>query len=210
MIKAPCVKVIVFDLGRVLIDFDHRIAAKRISFFTDKTASQIYDIFFDSESTKLFEEGRISAKVFFLQVKNRLKINISYQDFVPIWNEIFFLSQKNLSVYELARKLKKNYRLAILSNINVLHFQYVKKNFPIFDIFEDVFVSYRLKSRKPNPLIYQKVLRALKISSANNVFYTDDRPELVACAKNLGINGVVFESPLQLKQALKKSGVNTN
>ncbi len=56
------VKGIIFDLGNVLVDFDHRVAAEKLSKFTTRTGKEIYGLFFDSELTGQFEEGKISAQ----------------------------------------------------------------------------------------------------------------------------------------------------
>jgi hypothetical protein len=95
--KTVGIKTIIFDLGRVLIDFDHRIAAKRIARFTDKDEDEILSLFFDSEITMSFEEGRLSPTQFFLKVKEILNLKLDYEDYIPIWQEIFFFSEKNRS-----------------------------------------------------------------------------------------------------------------
>jgi len=200
------IKAIIFDLGNVLIDFDHAIAAKRIAPFTDKTISGIFDLFFNSEITGLFEAGKIAPPEFFSRVKEMLNLRIGYGEFLPIWNEIFFLSPKNHLVYNLARKLKESYRLAVLSNINILHFEYLKKNFPVFDAFHNIITSFELGLIKPDPRVYIKTLEVLQAQPIN-VFYTDDRPELVESAKSLGIRSFVFKNTGQLKQDLIDSGV---
>jgi FMN phosphatase YigB (HAD superfamily) len=198
-------------LGNVLVDFDHRIAANRISKFSNKNPQEIFNIFFDSELTGLFEEGKIQPKEFFLKVKEILNLKLGYNEFLPIWNEIFFLSEKNLAVYNLAKILKSHYKLALLSNINVLHFEYLKKNFShFFDAFHNIITSYEVGFRKPHPLIYKKVLDMLKVSSPPKVFYTDDRPELVEKAQELGIRSFVFKDVAGLKQDLESVGINTN
>lgn len=192
------IKGVIFDLGNVLLDFDHRIAAQRISKFTDKSAGQIYDLFFDSALTGLFEEGKISAQDFFLKVKEMLNLKIPYAEFLPIWNEIFYFSQKNLKVYNLALDLKKNYRVALLSNINILHLEYIKKTFPILDAFHSILTSCELGFRKPAPEIYLKALKVIG-TSPQETFYTDDRIELIDGAKKLGIKAVLFTGAEQLK-----------
>src|SRR4030042_11370 len=116
------IEAIIFDLGNVLIDFDHTIAAKKISAFTDKNPQEIFDLFFDSPLTGLFEEGKISPQEFFSEVKKTLNFKLDYAAFLPIWNEIFFLTEKNHAVYALAKTLRDRYKTALLSNINVLHF----------------------------------------------------------------------------------------
>lgn len=204
------IEAVIFDLGGVLIDFDHTIAAKRIARLSDKTPEEIFNLFFDSQLTGLFEEGKISSSEFFLRLKGMLNLKINFEEFLPAWNEIFFLSEKNRAVYDLAKVLKPNYKLALLSNINILHFEYIKEKFPLFDAFHHVITSFELGLRKPHPLIYQKALEILKVPCAPCVFYTDDRPELVREAQGLGIKGVVFEGVAQLKRSLADAGININ
>ncbi len=200
------VKAIIFDLGNVLINFDHRIAVKKISPLCAKTEEEIFNFFFDSPLTGLFEEGRIEPREFFSQVKKTLKLNIDYADFLPVWNEIFFLTDSNRSVYKLAKALRKNYRLALLSNINALHFDYLKDNFPVFDPFHNLLLSFQMKLKKPAAQIYEKALATLA-AAPQETFYTDDRPELIESARDIGIRGFVFRGVEQLKNDLMAAGI---
>lgn len=201
------VKAIIFDLGRVLVDFDHTIAARRIAAFSDKSPEEIFNLFFDSPATYSFEQGKISPQDFFLQVKKMLNLKLNYEQFLPIWNEIFFLSEKNRQVYALAKKLKSRYTIAVLSNVNRLHFQYLKEKFPVFDIFHQVFASCDLGLIKPDPLIYKKALSLLGVGQPQEAFYTDDRPELVSQAEQLGIKAALFRGFEQLQRDLSSAGV---
>ena len=200
---------IIFDLGNVLIDFDHRQAAKRIAEFSDMGEKEIFELFFDSQLTGLFEEGKISAPRFYSEIKKILNLKLDFRQFVPIWNEIFFFSEKNLQVYDILNSLRKKYKVAILSNINILHLEYIKKTFPVLGALENFLASCELGLRKPEPEIYHKVLEIIGARGANT-FYTDDRPELVESAKNLGIQGFVFSGTEQLKKDLCTAGVNIN
>ncbi len=200
------IKVIVFDLGRVLVDFDHRIAAQKISAFTRKTPEQIFDLFFDSSLIQSFEEGKISPEDFFANVSQMLGLNMGFEEFLPIWNQIFFLTAENKAVYALCKSLKKRHRIALLSNINVLHFNYLKENFSIFDIFHDIFASCEMGCIKPNPQIYRKLIFALRVMP-EEVFYVDDRPELIEQANALGIRGFVYKGTEQLNLNLASCGV---
>ena len=203
------IKVILFDLGGVLVDFDYSIAAKRIINFCNKTPNEIFNIFFSSDVTFLFEEGRINPKDFFEEIKDKLDLKLSYEGFVSIWNEIFFLSAKNRAVFSMANQLKTEYTIAMITNINILHYEYLKKNFPVFNIFHRVFTSCELGMAKPNSLIYQKVLEELKVLP-QEVFYIDDRPDLVKSAQALEIKSVVFRDVVQLKNDLMNQGVSLN
>jgi len=200
------IKVILFDLGRVLVDFDHKRAAERISAFCPKTANEIYNLFFESQVTIAFEAGKITPEDFYREVKNMLDLKLSYGSFVPIWNDIFFLSPKNRSVFRLVNSLRLHYKTAVLSNINVLHYEYVKKNFPVFGVFDEIFLSFELGTIKPDKKIYEQVIGQLRVSP-QEIFYTDDRAELIASAKSLGIGGCVFTNFQQLVDDIAAAGI---
>ncbi|PIQ85971.1 MAG: hypothetical protein COV73_05250 [Candidatus Omnitrophica bacterium CG11_big_fil_rev_8_21_14_0_20_43_6] len=200
------IKVLLFDLGRVLVDFDHLRAAQRIADFCGKTPSQIYDLFFESPATIDFEAGKITPEDFYLQVKQMLDLKLSYTSFEPIWNDIFFLSAKNRSVFCLVNALRATYKTALLSNINILHYEYLKKNFPVFVAFDRVFLSFQLGLIKPDKQIYSLVIRELQVAP-EEIFYTDDRPELVETARSLGIRGSLFTNFTQLIRDLGSSGI---
>jgi HAD superfamily hydrolase (TIGR01549 family) len=202
-------KAVIFDLGNVLVDFDHTIAAKRISQFSDKTPQEIFDLFFDSGLTGLFEEGKIAPQRFFLGIKDALHLKLEYEDFLSIWNEIFFLTEKNLFVYKIAKALKDNLKIALLTNINALHFDYLKKNYPVFDVFHHIVTSFEVGARKPHPLIYNKVLELLKVEP-KNAFYTDDRSDLIEKANSLGIKGFVFTGVEKLRRDLLSNGISVS
>jgi FMN phosphatase YigB (HAD superfamily) len=204
--ESCAVKAVLFDLGQVLIDFDHLRAAESLSCFTDKSAQEIFDLFFDSELTALFEEGKISPREFFAEVRGMLNLDISYHQFVPVWNEIFFFSEKNFGVYQLACKIKNTYKFGVLSNINILHLEYIKRTFPLLNAFT-IIASNELGLRKPDPDIYQKALQKLG-EPAENVFYTDDRAELVASASQLGMRSFIFKDAEGLRKDLLQAGLH--
>lgn len=203
------IKAVIFDLGRVVVDFDHWIAARKLSVLTRKSPQELYDLFFDSHLIQSFEEGKISAKDFFLKVKEMLDLKIGFNEFVPLWSQIFFLTEENKRVYRLAKKLRSHYTVALLSNVNTLHFAYIKKNFSVLDAFHHIFTSCEMGFIKPHPMIYRKALDLLRIKPAE-AFYVDDRKELVDEAKKLGIKGFVFVGIKQLKKDLRHCGIKFN
>lgn len=203
------IELVLFDLGNVLIDFDFSISAKRIGNFCNKGPKEIFELFFDSKIVSLFEAGKISPIDFFAKVKEMLGLSLSYEAFVPIWNEIFFLSAKNRAVYSLINKISQNYKTAMISNINILHYEYLKKHFPVFNVFHNIFLSYELGLVKPDPAIYQQALQSLGVEPVA-VFYTDDRQELVESARNLKVKAFVFSGARQLEDDLLSAGININ
>lgn len=205
--KKDSIDTIVFDLGNVVIDFDHWISVNKISHLCDYSGQEIYDMFFDSPLTQSFEKGKINPREFFYAVKKRLKWRGSYKDFLPIWNKIFFLTSNNLKIHRMIRKLKKQYKIFLLSNINKAHFNYLKDTLDgIFNEFDKVILSYRVKMIKPEKKIYRLVKKIAK-SSFEDIVYIDDREDLINAASKLGIKSIHYTNPKVLKQRLSILGV---
>jgi glucose-1-phosphatase len=200
------IKVVLFDLGRVLVDFDHKRAAERISGFCTKTPVEIYNLFFESPATLAFEAGKITPEDFYLQVKELLNLNLSFNSFALIWNDIFFLSPHNRSVYSLLNTLHAEYKTALVSNINSLHYEHLRKNFPVFRVFDKIFLSFQMGLIKPDKEIYKKVIQELAVRPGE-IFYAGDRPELIEAANSLGIKGYVFAGFGQLMVDIHAAGI---
>ena len=195
-------KLILCDLGNVLINFDHRIAVRRILNFTDKNFDEVYQLFFDSPLTKDFEEGKIPPESFFESLKQTLGLkNLSFEEFVPIWNEIFF---DNEGIVALLGTLKKKFHLHLISNINRLHYEYLLSKFPgHFAIFDRITLSCDVGVRKPAWEIYRRAIEEEGFK-ATETFYADDRQDLVEEASKFGIPSVVFKDIDDFKRRLKK------
>jgi putative hydrolase of the HAD superfamily len=200
------IRAVIFDLGRVLVDFDHAIAGSKIALLAGKTPSEIQALFFESELVQSFEAGTISPRVFFAGVQQRLDLDIPFEQFVLIWNSIFYMTEANKAANSMLGILRPRYTLAMLSNINVLHYEYLKKTTPIFGSFHHLFASCEMGFVKPDERIYKAALGRLGVEP-REAFYTDDRPEMVAAACGLGIRGFLFTGPGQLEKDLAGCGV---
>lgn len=183
---------VICDLGNVLINFDHTIAVKRILHHTPKKEGDIYNLFFDSPITKLYEEGKITEDEFFRRVKDSLELDIDYGSFLPIWNEIFFEAPLNIKMQDLIRIIKSSYKLVLVSNINKAHFEFLNKKFGIFSEFDKLILSYEAGFRKPAPEIYKLAMESVKVAPSR-MFYVDDRRDLIEAGSKLGIKGMVFD-----------------
>jgi len=192
------------DLGNVLIRFDHRIAVRRILPYTSKTCDEIYAYFFDSPVTRAYEEGRITSRRFFARVKKDLSLKgLAYVQFVPIWSEIFF---SNPGMLRLLTHLRRTCRLHLISNINAMHYAYIRRTFPRhLSVFDKVFLSYKVGAQKPHPRIYRAALG--RPCAGNRTVYVDDRPDLIRAARRLGLTAIRFRSVRDLEKQLKKRKV---
>ena len=72
--------------------------------------------------------------------------------------------------------------------------------------FDGIVVSGNENTRKPFPKIYQIILDRYKITPEKSVFI-DDRFENISGAELMGIQGIHFKNPFQLKNDLLKLGI---
>lgn len=203
------IKAIIFDLGNVLVGFDHRIAVRRILKHTSKSEREIYDLFFDSGLTREFEKGKITPGEFFKQVKSLLGLNLEFKEFLPIWNEIFFSKPES---EEFIVSLNSGLKLVLLSNINKLHYDYIRNAFSsAIALFgpENVIPSYITGFVKPEREIYNLAIRKTG-QAIENIVYVDDRGDLVETARGYGLRAIQFQNIGQLRQEFQNLGVIEN
>ena len=196
-------ETIVFDLGNTLIRFDHNISARKIANLFHLDSKKIYDAFFDSPMTKAFEKGLISPKEFHKKAEELLGVKLPYKDFATIWNDIFWEDEE---ACDLARQLKKHYRLFLLSNVNRLHFEYIRNKFDIIKIFDEVILSFMVGAIKPDRIIFEDVIKRAGGDRAK-ILYIDDREDLIKEASLLGIDSIRFEGAGKLKSVLTEKEV---
>ena len=194
------IKVIVFDLGNVIVSVNHFRFCQKLAGVSEYTPEEIYNMGFDTYLVHDYEEGRITAREFFSEIRRKIQVRLKYSDFCRMWCDIF---TENKAVSALIRALKGNYHLFLLSNTNDLHFNFAAKNFPVLGNFEEYILSYLVGCAKPDPRIYLEVIR-LADCAPEEIVYIDDVPEYVSAARIFGIRGIHFRSCEQLQAELAR------
>lgn len=202
-IQVP-IEVVLFDLGNVILPFSHyQIAEKLVRFSGEKEyqePSRIFSDLFDYQngSVNLYEAGRVSSEEFFESLKRRFQLSISFNEFVPIWNEIF---TENEEVSGIIRSLKGKKRLGLLSNTNPLHFDYALSSFPVLSLFDKWILSHEVGFKKPAPEIFQAAIAWAGVKP-KCILFIDDMKGHVDAAVALGLKGIHFVSAQQLSLLL--------
>jgi putative hydrolase of the HAD superfamily len=199
------IEVVIFDLGNVILPFDHYQIAEKLSRFVQKKEFQepqrIFSYLFDFEKGVIndFDVGRVSPPEFFRSVKQYLGLSISFEEFIPIWNDIFV---ENQEVSQIILSLKTKWRLGLLSNTDPLHFHYILSKFPIMRSFDKWILSYEVGFKKPAVEIFQKAIQWGSVEP-EKILFIDDMKRHVEVAVSLGIQGIHFVSAHQLKEELR-------
>ncbi len=199
------IEVMLFDLGNVILPFNHYQIAEKLSQFSQNREFQeprrLFSFLFDLQEGSIngYEVGKISSTDFFLSLKKRLSLSISFETFIPIWNDIFVEDQE---VSEIIRSLKGKKRLGLISNTNPLHFDYVLSKFFILQIFDKWILSHEVGFKKPSIEIFQKAMEWASVEP-EKILLIDDIQRHIEVAISLGMHGIHFISAQQLKEELK-------
>jgi glucose-1-phosphatase len=198
------VRTIIFDIGRVLIRVDVSRAMAGLSQSIPLSPEEIWTALQKDPHWMDWQEGRISPRDWHAHLVKRLGGSLSFDEFVVAWNRA--LDPEPLQSDEFLGQLAKRYKLALLSNTDPIHMDHEEARFPFFRFFPVRIYSYRMGASKPNPLIYRAALEAAKCRAPEAV-YVDDLAEYVDAARALGLRGIVYLSPEQLRTDLTKCGV---
>ena len=197
------IKCIIFDLGDVLVHNNPIHACKRLAKHCPLTPNEVA-WFAPPYVHKLLDTGKINNRdLYRLAVKNLGLKKIPQKRFETIFADIF---TNNKPVQEIARKLSRNYRLLLLSNTNAIHFNHIKKKFPILRIFKHHIVSYKVCYTKPEKQIYRIALKKSRCKPEECIFIDNTKMNTTAATK-LGMAGIHYTTNRKLKADLKKLGV---
>jgi putative hydrolase of the HAD superfamily len=200
------IEVIFFDLGNVILPFAHYQIAEKLSRFAQRKEFQdpqkIFSYLFDFREgiANDFDEGKLTPTNFFQSIKKHLHLSISFEEFIPIWTDIFVEDQE---VSKIILSLKEKWRLGLLSNTDPLHFNYILSKFPVMRAFDRWILSYEVGFTKPAVQIFQRAIEWASVEP-RKILFIDDMKKHVEAAISLGMQGIHFISAQQLKEDLHK------
>lgn len=198
-------KNIIFDFGDIFINLDKEIVFREMQKYGEPTLTPELIAL-----SNAFEVGHISPEIFIDGLQSYYPEATS-MDIIEIWNGILlnFPDDRLEFIENLAKE--KEYRMFLLSNINALHIQHVKKimgelKYNRFkSCFEQFYLSHEIHLRKPNADIFEFVLEENGLIPAETLFIDDSYENTVSAGK-LGIRtwnlNVGQEDIIELKSKL--------
>ena len=197
-------RAIIFDIGRVLVRLDIAGAMGGLAGMISLTPQETWAAIEHDPRWHDWQEGRMSPRDWQLHICRRLGVNLTFEQFSDIWNRV--LDPTPLLDGAFLESLSKRYCLAVLSNTDPIHVAELEKRFDFFRFFKHRIYSCVVGASKPSPLIFHAALQACK-TTADNAIYIDDIPIYVEATRQLGMSGIVFQSPEQLTADLEQFGV---
>jgi FMN phosphatase YigB (HAD superfamily) len=198
------VKAVVFDLGKVLLDFDYRIAMDRLLRRSASSTAELMQLMTQTDWLLQYEAGAMDSRAFFEKIRGAIGYQEGFEEFKAIFGDIFTPIEPMIQLHRELRTRKL--RTYIFSNTNEMAVDFIRGRFPFFSQFDGYIYSYQEKAMKPEALIYQR-MEQLSGYSGHSLFYLDDRAENVAAGAARGWRTVVHETPEKTRAAMVQAGL---
>jgi putative hydrolase of the HAD superfamily len=159
-----------------------------------------------------WERGRISAEEFFNRALFKPSdtpapnLNFTLNDLWPkVCEESSFAYPESFDIL-VALKATGQFKLATLNNESIELNEYRLDHFGLRPQFDYFICSGYVNEMKPHPDIFRAAIRISGHPAATAVFI-DDKQENIDAALYHGMQGIRFESPAQLRIALRELGI---
>lgn len=197
-------RAIIFDIGRVLIRVDVSRAMQGLAAGTSLSPAELWSAIEKDPHWRDWQEGRMTPRDWHLHLAKKLGGGLTFEEFTDAWNRA--LDPVPILEQAMLEKLAANYRLALLSNTDPIHVAHIEKSYSFVALFPVKIYSCAVGASKPDPLIFRAALRALKVQ-AEEAAFIDDVEAYAQAATSLGLTGIQFQSPEQLRAELAANGV---
>ncbi len=185
------IKNIIFDLGGVVLDIDESIVYKELEKMGISTSELAQSKEFIDIMSK-FDTGIYTAPTFRKKTKALLgQEKMTDQRFDAIWNAMLLdIPRERIEAIE---KVKKHYKIFLMSNSNVIHYDLYVRDLQLrfgyheFDeLFNKSYFSFAEHLEKPDPRFFELILDHEGLLPEETLFI-DDTAANIEVAKSLGI-----------------------
>jgi len=176
-------EAVVFDLGKVLLDFDYGRFAKNVIHQCGVSPEEILNAVNQSELLVRYESGLLTSQEFFAEVKRACNYNGKYEEFEPVFGDIFSEIPEMIALHGQLRD--RGVPTYIFSNTSEIVIKHIRRTYPFFSGFTDYIFSYEHKSVKPQPRIYE-VVEERTGRQDEQLLYIDDRLENIEHGRERG------------------------
>ena len=190
------IRAIIFDFAGVIGTEGYSLWAKeKKSQGIEATSTYFHDI-----SNRL-DRGDITREEFTQDLSKKVGT-----DSKKIWGEMFKKIKINHELLNIITKLRKNYKIGLLTNYNYLWMNELFSIYKLEKYFDSKVISSLYKVIKPEKKIYQISLELLKIKPEEAIFF-DDRQRNIDGGESVGIKSFLFTTNQKLIEDLKTYGI---
>jgi len=198
------VKILLFDIGGVVIDFDFNRAFEAWESISRLSCAEMKTAFKFDAAYEQHERGEVTAEEYFSHLATTLELQGDHARIAEGWNAIFVGEIAETRV--MLQVARGQFPCYALTNTNATHHATWSAMFPVvWSSFERVFASHEMGCRKPEPQAFEYLAHTLGVP-LDSIMFFDDVLENVEAAARVGIHSVHVHSPADVRYALQTIG----
>lgn len=195
----------IFDLGNVLLGLAYPRVLGLVSENCTISGQELHKLMEGPGGYRDLERGLSTFASFHQFVQSRAGYRGSVEEFRTIWADFFEGTVERIE--EVLERVRREYRVAFLSNSNEVHAEAILKKFPqLFREGEPIIYSHVEGCAKPERRIYERAMEILGARPEETVFI-DDLYDNVKAAQDFGIRAYQFATAGALLGALEDDGL---
>ncbi|MFH1978006.1 MAG: HAD family phosphatase [Candidatus Aenigmatarchaeota archaeon] len=199
------ITTILFDVGGVIVEEEFKDFFGQYEKETGFSKQKLYEAIVDIDFWDMYNKGKATEDQ--LEEKIREKTNIDPKILHKIRTEWRHIIKPYPHMIELVEKIKKNYKVFCLSNVDKDTVKYINKNYPdVYKVFPGCVLSCDVGMIKPDKEIFDYTLRKFGLKK-EEVIFIDNYSHNTEAAESFGIKSIKFESHDQLVKELKMLGI---
>ena len=195
-------RCVLVDFGNVIAFFDHRKACRQLAALSSVQVEvdAVYTEIFQTSLEADYDTGRISTRRFLDSLRGTLSLQATDAEIARAWSDIYTPNEAMAATLQALKA--RGLRLVLASNTNELHHDWFDRAFAdTLAVFDARVLSYQVGSCKPDPKFFTACLNAAGCP-ASECLYVDDRADLVAAGRQLGLPSLVYAPGVDVAAAV--------
>ncbi|HEY0455249.1 MAG TPA: HAD family phosphatase [Verrucomicrobiae bacterium] len=197
-------EIVVFDLGKVLVDFNFGLAARRIAAASKVTAEAVQTLIDHSPLLFRYETGQINKEEFYRAICEETGYNAPFNEFSTAFSDIFAPIPEMIHLH--GRLREAGVPVFIFSNTNDLALAHIRRNYPFIHYFDGYVFSFEQGSMKPQAPIYEAVEK-LTGRRGKQILYLDDRLDNAEAGRARGWEVIQHRAPDESISLVERFGL---
>ena len=190
------VKAIIFDFGGVLLRTTDFAPREQLAAHLGMSRNELEELIFGGESGDQAQRGEITVQQHWSNLAAQL--HCSRIELKTLVEEFFANDEIDFSLLDYVRTLHESYKTGLLSNAFDDLRQIITERWHFEDAFDDMIISAEVGLVKPDARIFLLAVEQLGVEASQAVF-VDDMQRNIEAAKNVGLVGIHFQNPLQVR-----------
>lgn len=192
------IAAVVFDLGGVLAEFSGVATMRELAGI--RSDEELWERWLGCDWVRRFERGQCSPEDFAEGMVGEWRLPMTGAEFLRTFGD--WVQEPYAGAEELVADTARRVPVAMLSNMNAVHWDRAVSAWPLVKRFDHVFTSFQLGLIKPDVEVFRHVVDALGVAP-EQIFFVDDNAINVEGAKVAGLSAQTVRGVAEARDAVE-------